>query len=263
MRAEHRHELKTNELAEWLGNLPIWAKQNLRMIIYASAVVVIVAASYLYHRYQKTVVAGREQTAMTGLLAYQLPEQKRQIANTQAQGMDVSYMLLQMANDLDGIAGNTKEDAVAAMVLIKEAEILRTELQFRPGTVSQQDLTNQINQAKENYTKALDTYLKRSPNRSLEALANLGLGLCEEELGDFDQARKIYNEVAANAAFEGTTAAAAAKQRLTSMDFFKQKLVLKPAPASAPSAMPETPAIQSIPAQTSPVVPEANAPGLN
>ncbi|MCJ7728616.1 MAG: hypothetical protein MUO27_01860, partial [Sedimentisphaerales bacterium] len=62
MRAEHRHELKTNELAEWLNNLPIWAKQNLRIIIYVSAVVVIVAVSYLYHRYQKTVVAGREQT---------------------------------------------------------------------------------------------------------------------------------------------------------------------------------------------------------
>ncbi len=232
MRAEHRHELKTNELAEWLGNLPIWAKQNLRMIIYVSAVVVIIALSYLYHRYQKTVVAKREQTAATGLMA-QLPQQKAQIAQAQAQGVDVSYMLLQMADDLDNIAGNTKEDAVAAMTLIKEAEILRTELHFRLGTVSQQDLATQINRAKENYTKAINTYLKRSPNRSLEALANLGLGLCEEELGNFEEARKLYDEVATGAAFEGTTAAAAAKQRLTSMDFFKQKLVLEPAPAAA------------------------------
>jgi tetratricopeptide (TPR) repeat protein len=272
MRAEHRHELKTNELALWLSNLPIWVKQNTRTITYVSAVVVIVAASYFYHRYQKTVVAGRERIAVTGLLA-QLPDQKVQIAQAQAQGADVSYTLLQVANELDNIAGSAKKDAVAAMALIKEAEILRTETHFRLGTVSQQDLTTQINQAKEDYTKALNTYLKRSPNCSLEALANLGLGLCEEELGNFDEARKIYNEVATNTAFDGTTAAAAAKQRLVSMDSFNQKLVLKPAPAAAaePPAMPAEgaeiqPAPSAIegaaPAQTSPVVPEANAPGL-
>ena len=76
------------------------------MIIYVSVVVVIVAASYFYHRYQKTVVASREQTAMT-ILCRNCPS-KRQIAQAQAQGMDVSYMLLQMADELDNIAGNAK-----------------------------------------------------------------------------------------------------------------------------------------------------------
>ncbi len=28
MKSDHRHELKTNELAEWLSNLPQWAKKN-------------------------------------------------------------------------------------------------------------------------------------------------------------------------------------------------------------------------------------------
>ncbi len=263
MRAEHRHELKTNELAEWLINLPVRAKQNARMITYASVVVVLVAATYFYHRYQKTVVAGREQSTMTAILS-QLPQQNAYVARqAEAEGVDTSYMLLQAADTLEGIANSTRDNAVAAMSLIKEAEILRTELHFRLGTVSQQDLANQINRAKQIYTKALDTYLKRSPNHSLEALANLGLGLCEEELGNFDQARKIYNDVATGTAFEGTTSAVAAKQRLASMDSFSQKLVLKPPPASAQAAMPEAPAIQPIPAQTPPVVPEANAPGLN
>ena len=33
MKAEHRHELKTNELVEWLTNLPQWANENLTTII--------------------------------------------------------------------------------------------------------------------------------------------------------------------------------------------------------------------------------------
>jgi tetratricopeptide (TPR) repeat protein len=234
MRAEHRHELKQNALAEWLFNLPQWAMQNLRTISYISAVVVIVVAYIIWYRYQKTVVTAREQNAITSLLS-QLPQQKSQIAQAQAQGMDVSYTLLQMANELDSIAGSSKKDAVAALALIKEAEILRTELHFRLGAISQQDLINQINRAKENYTKALDTYLKRSPNKTLEAMAKLGLGLCEEEIGNFDQAKVLYNEIVTATQYQGTTPAAAAKRRLETMDLFKQKIVLLPEPKAAPA----------------------------
>ena len=259
MKAEHRHELKTNELAEWLLNLPLWAKQNLRTIIYVAVVIVLVAGTYFYHRYQKTVVAGREQAALTILLS-QLEPQKARVAQTQAQGVDSSYTLLQVAEELDTIANNTKQDDVAAMSLIKEGEILRTELHFRLGTVTPDDVTNQITRAKDKYTKAIDIYLKRSPNRSLEALAKLGLGLCEEELGNLDQARKIYNEVAADAAFEATTPAAAAKQRLALMDSFNKPIALKPAPA--PAVMPEAPMLQPVPGAQVQIAPKTNAPGL-
>jgi hypothetical protein len=264
MKAEHRHELKTNELAQWLANLPLWARQNLRMIIYIAVVAVLVIATYIYHRYQKTVVTGREQAAMTILLS-QLPQQEGRIAQSQAQGVDSSYMLLQAAEDLEKIANNTKRDDVAALSLIKEGEILRTELQFRLGTISRENLTNQITTAKDKYTKALDTYLKRSPNHQLEALAKLGLGLCEEELGNLDSARSLYNEVATNTDFAATSPAAAAKQRLLLMDSFNTKLVLKPSPRPAPSTAPQTPTMQPAPGQIQPPLaqPEINVPGLN
>ena len=42
MKSDHRHELKTNELAEWLGNLPEWTKENLVTIIAVVVVVVVV-----------------------------------------------------------------------------------------------------------------------------------------------------------------------------------------------------------------------------
>lgn len=262
MKAEHRHELKTNELAEWLINLPTWAQQNLRTIIYIAAVVVIVVAYTIWYRYQKTVVGGREQANMTALLT-QIPQLKAYIAQTQTEGADNSYMLMQPVDGLEQIAAGAKNDSVAALALIKQADILRTELQFRPGVVSRQDLENQISRAKGYYTKALEVHLKRSPNRSLEALGKLGLGLCEEELGNFDQARKIYEELASGAAFEGTTSAAAAKQRLILMGSFNQKIVLMPTPKPAAPALMESPAIQPAPEPQVQIVPEANTQVLN
>ena len=258
MKAEHRHDLKTNTLAEWLGNMPVWANQNLRTIIYVTVVVVLVLvtvvvvlvlASFFYYRYQKTVVAAREQGNLTTLLS-QLPQQKAFIAQKQMRGEDNSFTLLNLTDGLDGIAKSASSDAVAAMALIKNAEIMRTELQLRFGSISQQDIATQIGKAKENYTKALDTYLKRSPNTSLEALAKIGLGLCEEELGNPDGARKLYQEVATGVAFEGSVPAAAAKQRLLAMDSFTEKLVLKPMPR---------PKLQ----MQVPVVREPNAPAQN
>lgn len=249
MKAEHRHELKTNALAEWLGNFPAWANQNLKTIIYVLVVVVIVLASSFYYRYQKTVVAEREQNNLTALVS-QLPQQKAFIAQKQLENQDNAYMLFQLTDELDSVAKNASNDVIAATALIKSAEVLRTELHFRFGAVSQQDITTQIGKAKDYYTKAINTYLKRSPNPTLEAVAKIGLGLCEEELGNPDAARKLYQEVATGAAYEGTAPAAAAKQRLVAMDSFPEKIVLKPMPR---------PAIKALP----PVVREPNAPVQN
>jgi len=41
MKAEHRHELKTNELAEWIAGLPEWTRKHLIIIIIVLVVVVL------------------------------------------------------------------------------------------------------------------------------------------------------------------------------------------------------------------------------
>jgi len=107
----------------------------------------------------------------------------------QAQGKDLSYILLQPANRLNTFAQTVKDNHMAAFALIKRAEALRTELHYRLGTIDKQDLITQINRAKASYTEALE---KGSSNPSLMATAKLGLGLCEEELGNFEKARQIY-----------------------------------------------------------------------
>jgi len=237
MKPEHRHELKTNELAEWIANFPQWAKKNRRMIIYVSVVFVLVTGSYFYRRYQKNVVQVREQLKLTNLIN-QLSQSKTKILQNQTRGFDTSYVLIQTADNLQIAAQNAKNDAVAAFALIKRAQALRMELHYRLETASEQEIAAQINRAKASYTEALE---KSSPNPSLTATAKFGLGLCEEELGNFEKAEQIYRDIDANTDFEGTVAAAQAKQRLDTMADYQQKVVFKPSPKPKPPAALESP----------------------
>jgi tetratricopeptide (TPR) repeat protein len=231
MKSEHRHQLKTNELAEWMSNLPQWAKENASTIIYISVLVVVVAAVYFWKLYEKRVTSVREKLELTNSIS-QLSQGKARILKAQAQGVDISYVLIQTADNLQNVAQNAKEEQMSALALIKRAEALRMELHYRFGSVNRKDLTAQINRAKDSYTKAIE---KSSTNPSLMAMAKLGLGLCEEELENFEQAQAIYNEIITNADFKGTVAAAEAKQRLHTMADYQQKVVFRQAPKRVPT----------------------------
>ena len=234
MKSEHRHELKTNELAEWLGNLPQWTKENLTTILVVVAVVVVGATFLFWRTYNKNVVQVRGHLEFSNLLD-QLSASKMQVLNAQSQGQDLSALLLQPANSLGSFAQSTSNNRMAALALIKQAEALRTELHYRSGIISDQDLTNQINEAKVAYAGAVE---KSSANASLKATAEYGLGLCEEELSNFQEAQQIYQSIVANAGYEGTVANAAARHRLDTMEDYRQKVVFKPAPAPVPVQLP-------------------------
>ena len=230
MKAEHRHELKTNELARLIENFPQWFRKNRGTIIYVSILIVVVAVLYTVRWYNKNVESVQKRLKFTNLISY-LSQSKAQILRARAQGRDISFMLIQPADDLQVVAQNAKDDQMAALALIKRAEALRTELHYRLGTVDELNATAQINQAKASYTEAIE---KSSANPSLMAMAKLGLGLCEEELGNFSQAEQIYSDITANASLEGTTAAAAAKLRLDTMADYQRKVVFKAPPKPIP-----------------------------
>ena len=229
MKAEHRHELKTNELAEWITEFPQWAKRNLKSIIYVAVLVVVVAGLYIYNWRKKNVVLVQREIELTKQLT-RVSNQKTQIIQAQAQGVDTSYTLLDTAKNLQVIGENEKDNQMAALALIKQAEALRMELHYRPGTVSKRDIAERIKQARACYTKAIE---KSSSNPSFMATATLGLGLCEEEIGNFATAEQIYRDITANSDFEGTVAVEQAKRRLETMDDYKQEIAFKPPPTPA------------------------------
>ncbi|TKJ39411.1 MAG: hypothetical protein CEE38_01335 [Planctomycetes bacterium B3_Pla] len=229
MKSEHRHELKTNELAEWLANLPQWTKENLVTIICVSVFVVVLAGLYFWRGYSKNVLQVRERTELTYLLN-QLSGGKVQILQAQAQGRDLSFLLLQPAKGLEAFAQTTKNNRMAALALIKQAEALRGELHY--GTAEQSYVTEQISKAKASYTQAMEI---SSNNPSLAAGARFGLGLCEEELGNFEQARQIYRDIVAGAGYEGTVAVSQAQRRLKIMADHEQQIAFKPDPNPKPT----------------------------
>lgn len=235
MKSEHRHELKTNELAEWLANLPQWWRENAKTIILVAAVVVVVAGVYFYRGYQKNVVAVRKQTKLTRLILT-LPQNKMQILRSQAEGYDSSYMLFQPADGLAAAAQNANNDQMAALALIKRAQALRMELHYRLETPNKQAIADSLDKVQASYIEA---FSKASDNPSLMAAAKFGIGLCEEERGEFAKAEDIYLSITKNVLFEGTAAIAAAKQRLETIDNYKQKIVFKPAPEPVEPQLPD------------------------
>jgi tetratricopeptide (TPR) repeat protein len=249
MRADHRHELKTNELADWLMHFPDWLQENRNSLIATAAVVVVVVAVYFWVFYHKSIASARNRVRLTNLVT-QLPRQKADIAQAMAQQGDQSYLLIDLAKDLGDFAESTNNREMSALALIERAETLRTELHYRSGEVSREELSKQIALAQASYEQALQ---KAQDVPALAATAQFGLGLCEEELGNVDKAKEIYRAVAENAAYDGTAAKSAAAFRLKTADDYKGMVVFKPAPPPQPQA--SVPTIQLKPGDAgSPVV---------
>jgi len=261
MKPDHRHELKTNELAEWLNNLPQWVKENSISIICVSAVIIGITTFYIWRIYNEREVA-RKQLELSSLIS-QLFDSQMQILKAQTQERDLSFILLQPADNLRIFARSIDDDQMAAFALIKQAEALRKELHFRQVIVPEQEVATQINQAKASYAEAIQ---RCSTNPSLTAMAKFGLGLCEEELGNFEAAEQIYRDITINPDFNGTVAAVQAKLRLETMVDYKPKIVFKPAPKKPAVELTRPPDtnlltdanLDTLAANTLPEVPDAN-----
>ena len=233
MKADHRHELKTNALADWIGNFPQWAKENVLTIIVLLVVFVGAGTFYFWRSWTKDAQMD-EQLRFTSLVN-QVANSKMLVLRGQAQGTDRSVMLLKPANDLKIFANSTSNANLAAMALIKRGETLRTELHYRPGVANNRDLLDQLSRAKESYTEAME----RSPSDpSLRAAAKFGIALCEEEFLNFDRAEQLYREIADDADFEGTVSVAQAKLRLEMLSNYRGNVRFKPAPIPVRVSMP-------------------------
>ena len=257
MKADHRHELKTNELAEWLAHFPEWAKENRTNLILVAAVILVAIAVYFVRFYRKDVVVTREHVQLTGLVS-QVSNQKRSVAQAASQGTDQSIALVSIAKDLQDFASSARDDRLAALAWIKRAEALRAELHYRPTEVPREELTKQIGQAQTSYQQALE---RASSSPALAATAQFGLGLCDEELGNFEKAKEAYRAVAENPDYEGTAAQAAAAHRLKTMDDYKGTVVFKPAP-ELKDPLASTPSMQITPDALEPPMMIESPPGI-
>jgi tetratricopeptide (TPR) repeat protein len=237
MRAGHRHELKTNTLAEWMGNLPQWTRDNLISIVIVIATIVAAGGFHFWRSYSRNAQL-EEQYRFTSFVN-QISNRKMQLLGAQNQAGGTSSILFEPARNLETFAKSTGDNNLAALAYIKQAEALRTELHYRTESVSDQDLAAQLGRAKQSYAMAVE---KASDNPSLMAVAQFGIALCEEELGKFDEAKQIYARIAADDAFQGTATVVQAKLRLDTMDDYRKSVVFAPKPKPKPRIIPLKPA---------------------
>ncbi|MGE5296764.1 MAG: tetratricopeptide repeat protein [Solirubrobacterales bacterium] len=259
MRSDHRHELKSNELADWLANIPDWAQENRKNILTVAAVIVVAILLYVWVFHHGKVVAARNQERLT-LLVTQVPQRINEAMRASAQNGDQTLALSSLGEDLKEFAGDISNDNMAALALIKRGETIRAELHLRSTDVGRDELAAQVAKAQDSYQQALN---RKPSSQALAAAAQFGLGLCEEELGNFDKAAEIYRAMGQKTEYAGTVAQAAADYRLKIMGDFKAPVAFKPAPPEpkvtvTPQA--ETPTLQIQPAQpTAPTVAPAPA----
>jgi tetratricopeptide (TPR) repeat protein len=224
MKAEHRHELKTNELADWLGNLPQWSKDNIVSIIGVAIAIVLAAGAYYYFGSRRQSISVAQQQRFTQLVTQMLQSKREVMITHEREGSDTSFLLLSLAKDLVSFSNTEKNPQRAAFALVQAGEAVRSELHYRSKPLSVGEKNQQIELARNHYNNAL---LKGLGSSSLEAMAKFGLGLCEEEMGNFTQAERIYTEIISNSDYEYAPAFLKAKDRISGLEQYQKPVIFK------------------------------------
>lgn len=226
MKAEHRHELKENELSKFIAGMPEFYKKNQKIIIYVVVVAVLVVISSWFTVFRKRDEKIRLQSQATGeILSVQM--EKASVLRDLAQGQDSSMMLASKSEKLKDLANTIENENMSALSLIKSAELLRTEIHMRPVDPETPVINHQMGQAISIYEKAITT---AADNKMLIAMAKMGMGLCYEEIKDFEKAQSLYTEIVSDKKMKLTPSAAQASLRLETIADYINDVTFLPAP---------------------------------
>ena len=214
MKSERRHELATNELADWIVNFPQWFKENQTTVIVAAVVAAGLIAYTIFYYSRESRVEDQKQAQITAMLD-QLRWQKQTVVQGKQQGLGVSDLFLNTASMLQNAAAEAQNETQSALAMIKRAEALRTELLYRP-VIAEQNVSNfQLQQAQKIYEQAFE---KAKTEPTVAAMAEYGIALCLEGMGDYAGAKKLYEKIEQAPEYQGTLYPARAKLRLETMD---------------------------------------------
>ena len=225
MDSEHRHELKRNDLAQWLADAPEHLKNTpeyLKTHWFESICVVLIVVGlgmWIFRDNQKIVVHDLDsQIKLTKLY------QQQQMDKIAAARGNNTAGFLNNADELTSMADTVKRDSIAALALIKAGDALRSDLHYKKDAINENDLKSQIAEAKGKYQAAI---AKAGSNKTIEALAKFGVAICAEEIRDFDSAATQYKEIANNPDYQSNFVSKEAANRLILLDDVKVKYKFK------------------------------------
>jgi len=233
MKSERRHELQTNELADWMGNLPQWFEENKFNVLISAVMVVIIAVSFYLWTSRNDYSVSREQYEFT-TLAGQVQISKLQAASAKTEAGASTDAIRSAAEKLQGISGKLGSNESQAMALIESANADRTQAHFMAGA-DEKAIQYQMEKAKKDYQQALD---KGSKSVQIASLATFGLGITEEEQGNYENARTYYSKIANDPNYAGTVGAPLAATRIATLADYKDNFVFVDAPKAPAQTMP-------------------------
>ncbi|MBN1457234.1 MAG: tetratricopeptide repeat protein [Sedimentisphaerales bacterium] len=238
MDSEHRHELKKNELADWIAHFPKYVRENYMQVI---GVILIIIGVFLWLFWApikgKFLSTGLQKHAQMTRSLEQVSADKVGLIRGGMESAPDSFLVT--ASKLELEANEADNPLTKAFLLIKRGEALRSDLHYREGIQDEAIVASQIQEALRTYQQAITEAGRRPGGATLIAMATFGTGLCAEEIGDFTKAEEVYRSIVSNPEFEGTVFPAQAQGRLDILDDNKGKVVFAKAP--------EVPAVEAVP----------------
>ena len=249
MKSERRHELATNELADWIVHFPQWYKENQTTIIIGAIVAIGLVVYTIFFYSRENRIWDQKQAQTTAILG-QIDQQKGAVLQGKQQGLGTSDLFLSTASALQTAAAETENPLLSALALIKRAEALRTELHYRAKIAEPDVQKYQLQQAMDCYKQAFE---KAKSDPTIASMAEYGQALCLEGMRDFKGARELYAKIANAPEYNGTIYQIRAKFRLETLvdDESKVEFVSRPVAepnqaAAGQSLMPQAPAMSDM-----------------
>jgi tetratricopeptide (TPR) repeat protein len=247
MDSKHRHEMMTNELADWMGHIPDFLNTYRNQLIGIALVIIGLVSWPILNRWrqQSDFTAKAQISGMLDSLETSRYLAVRQQQDNQQESSTESF--LAAANNLADEAKKAPTDDLAAIALIKRGQALRMDLFYRKEAVTEDAASAQTKLAQEAYQQALD----KAKLPTVKAMAQFGLGLCSEESGQLEQAKVLYQKIIDEPTCAGTPLPTAAKSRIDKMADNNTKYVFAEVPKEIPAAVtPEAP----LPAENAPAI---------
>jgi tetratricopeptide (TPR) repeat protein len=248
MDSKERHEMMTNELADWMGHIPNFLTTYRNQLIGVALVIVGLISWPILNRWRqqsdfttKAEIVGILDSLDMG--KYQALSQQQ---NNQQDVKADSFLVA--ASNLADEAKKAPTEDLSAIALIKRGQALRMDLFYRKEIAAEDAVSSQIKQAQEAYQAAFD----KGKMPVVKAMAQFGLGLCFEESGQLEEAKAAYQKIVDESSYAGTPLPVAAKDRIDKMADNNTKYVF---------AEPVKPVAPSLPVETAPAAnPAAPAP---
>ncbi len=227
MKAERRHELKHNELADWIGELAEGLKPHVTGVLIGLAILAAIVLGSVWYFSLETATASRAWSDYFDAFSQRDPQKALQNLATEQSGSKAAWWAI---------------EAVADMNLGEGAAML-----FSDRT----EANKRLEAAKEAYLK-----VEASGDPMLRTRARLGLGKVYESLCEPEKAREYYDKVATSEKDSaiGKAAAADAKRMKDAREveflaWFHKQTPKRPAPLPGvgglspglPSNMPDRP----------------------